>query len=187
MTSTAMHSHQESRPIVVLVEPSQFSVDVVKAAAGVAVDMDARVILLEVTHSKDGLVRRARMRAGRSMLDEDAFSHLPKLTAILEGVGVDVSVSVHEGELVESILSEARLARARMIVIGSKGRAGEPPSLSSSIAHAVTCEIDLPVMVVRIPTELERLMGDNEARRPVGAMGAGRGSAVRGWGIASSE
>ena len=186
MTTTALHHHEESRPIVVLVEPSQSSVDVVEAAASVAVDMGARIILLEVVHSKDGLVRRARLRAARSMLREDDLAHLPKLTAILERLGVDVSVAVHEGELVESILSEARLAHARMIVLGSKGRGGELPSLSSSIAHAVTCQTDLPVMVVRIPTHLQRLIGDSDVHPSVGAMDSAA-PVVRGWGTASTE
>jgi len=149
--SAVTHQFDDVRPILIPVDPSGCAAEVVGAAADVAAGLGARAILLDVVRAVNGVERGARVR-GRSVqavLRDDACAHLRELADILESSGVEVGLAVREGDVVDTILSEARQEGAQMIVMGTHGRTGLARAIYGSVAEAVIRKAELPVMVVR--------------------------------------
>ena len=152
MTTAAPENQFDNvRPVLVPVDPSGCAAEVVGAAAEVCAGLGAKAILLDVVRSPDGVQRGVRVRGGTvdAVLRDDACAHLRDLAGIFKASGVDVALSVREGDVVKTILAEANGTGAQMIVMGSHGRTGVARAVYGSVAETVIRSATVPVMVVR--------------------------------------
>jgi universal stress protein A len=169
-TNPTTHKFDNVRPVLVPVDPSGCAAEVVGAAADVCAGLGAKAILLDVVHSPDGVQRGVRVRGGtvEAVLQDDACAHLRDLAEILQAVGVEVDLSVREGEVVKTILEEASGTGAQMIVMGTHGRTGLSRLMYGSVAESVIRSAEVPVMVVRTKVGLAH-PGLSEAQQQVEA------------------
>lgn len=92
-------------------------------------------------------------------LRENGRAILAKAEAAAKAGGVDMKAVLAEsrgGTIAEAILSQARKAKADLIVIGTHGRRGLSRVLMGSDAEAVVRESRVPVLLVRSPQRAPR-------------------------------
>jgi len=151
-TTSTLTTFDSVRPVLVPVDSAGCPATVVGAAAEVCAGLGAMAILLEVVRSTDGVQRGVRVRGGAvdAVLGDDTCAHLRDLAEVFRSQGVDVSLSVREGDLVSTILAEAQGTGAQMIVMGPHEGAGRVVSIQPSVAETVVQSASVPVMVVRV-------------------------------------
>ena len=89
--------------------------------------------------------------SARLMQREFARELLERAAKKLRGAGFLVSHSMQEGEVIATILSETKVWRADLIVMGSHPRKGIKGFFSRSVSEDVSREAVCSVEVVRIP------------------------------------
>lgn len=173
-TQSPVHRFDSVRPVLVPVDPSGCAAEVVGAATDICAGLGAKAILLDVVPPTDGVQRDLRVRGGTvaAVLRDDACAHLRELAEILRTGGVEVDLSVREGEVTETILAEATGTGAQLIVMGSHGRTGLARAVYGSVAESVVRAADVPVMVVRTHAPAQH-PGRSEAQHRIEAEAIG--------------
>jgi len=143
--------------LLVPLDWSDCSSDLVARAADLAVQLGASVHLLHVVEvppglSPDTLVtppgRSGRLTV-REWLGADAASRLPPFRRQLDARGVANDAEVRFGPVVETILAARQSVGADLVLMATHGRTGLRRALAGSVAEEVLRHADVPVMVVR--------------------------------------
>ena len=138
-----------TRPVLVPLGAERHRAAVVGAAADLCAGLGARAVLLDVVPAPDALRREVRIcgRPVDAVVRDDGHAHLQRFVAVFREAGVAVDLSVHEGDLLESILSETVGSGAQLIVMGACDGSC-PVADCSSVVDAVVEAALVPVMVV---------------------------------------
>ncbi len=133
--------------ILVPVDFSLVTADVVHRAIRLAVGFDDQIELLHVEETEFGeVVRRDnRLPAGRA---EKAGEKLRALCDEIRDEGVDVYATMLRGDAAKLILEEAQNRRVDSIVIGSHGHSAHYQNALGRVSEQVVKKARCPVMVV---------------------------------------
>lgn len=146
-------------PGACLLVPTDFSSCARRAmrmAAQIAPSLDARLVLLHVTHLPAGLVEGSEIRPmpDREPVEIGTFvrdasrAELERYAKELRDLGATVDLSVELGAPVRRILSVADELDCAMIVMGTHGRTGLAHLLIGSVAEKVMRQSRRPVLTV---------------------------------------
>jgi nucleotide-binding universal stress UspA family protein len=151
--------------ILVAVDGSAASNAGFKYAVQLASDQHASLVGLHViddgaiTINFEGYVPAAYFDKMVDSLRENGRALLAKAEAAAKAAGVEMTAMLIEsrgGTIAHAILSQARKAKADVIVIGTHGRRGLSRVLMGSDAEAVVRESRVPVLLVRSPERPKR-------------------------------
>jgi nucleotide-binding universal stress UspA family protein len=146
--------------ILLATDLGERSREVLRHAAGFAQRFGARLHLLTVMHGAEG-----SMVSLDSYLPEEAIAKLredavQRIRERIEGMLADLgpdssqdvvgSVQILEGNAAETVLAEATRLGAGLIVLGSSGHTVFGEMLIGSVAHRVTVQSRVPVLLVPI-------------------------------------
>lgn len=143
--------------ILVPVDFSDCSADVVRHAATLARQSDVGLVLLHVIElppsmSEDTLVRPKSKGKPVKALDyvrAEAERHLPSYLALEELKGLEVTTRIRSGIPAERIVEEAESVEASQIVMGTHGRSGFARMMTGSVAETVIRHTERPVTLIR--------------------------------------
>lgn len=143
--------------LLVPLDWSDCSRDLVARAADLAVQLGATVHLLHVMDVPRGLSLDAVVTPPggadpvpvRDWLTADAEAHLPPFQLLLEARGVPHHARVAFGPVVETILAATRDVGADLVLMGTHARTGLRRALAGSVAEEVLRHADVPVMTFR--------------------------------------
>jgi len=152
--------------ILVPVDFSMCSADVVRRAADVAWRYEAKLLLLHVVAPILGMdmddcielggegspLRRASVTGHLRRFAQDQF---PALSAVALECGVPCSISTEQGGVTDTIIEVAERRGVGMIVMGTHGRRGPAHALQGSIAESVVRRASCPVMTFRFQMKPE--------------------------------
>jgi nucleotide-binding universal stress UspA family protein len=154
--------HKAGGPILVPVDFSEHSEAALVLATELAQGLGAPLMVLHVVHdpgNMPGYYARVAKKRVLARLDDlagemlDAFLEKAKARhPELKGLGKAERLLV-SGLPVTRILQVAAKKRARLIVLGSKGATGLKHLLLGSVAEQVLHLAEVPVTIVRHPTE----------------------------------
>lgn len=85
----------------------------------------------------------------RQLARSDALKYLEEVQADLTRMGLNASIRVSEGMVVESILATARREDVDLIAMSSHGRTGLARVFYGSVAAGVLHQVDRPLLLVR--------------------------------------
>lgn len=147
------------RKLLVAVDFSECSFDVVRRAAQIAQAFDARLEILHVIRRPTSVPAETPLplvdpglgtpTTVGAHLARDAEARMPRFLVTAQNEGVTGTWLVREGPVVEVILESAEQLHADMIVVGTHGRHGLARALQGSVAEAVVRGSRVPVMTVR--------------------------------------
>lgn len=145
--------------ILVPVDFSDVTGDVIRNATNMAKVFESRIVLLHVSEPEPDFVGyEAGPQAVRATVAKDFRAEHHQLDALKHSLteqGVD-SLALHiQGSLSDKILQEARSHGAGMIVIGSHGHGAIYNLLVGSVTAAVLKEAPCPVLVIPAPKPAE--------------------------------
>ncbi|MET7001551.1 universal stress protein [Chitinophaga defluvii] len=135
--------------IMIAIDLSPFSVDVVNAGVELARKLQLPVTLLTIVEQSLGV---ALPEAGPAFIDDWeerlrlAEERMKDFTR--EHAGVDIKAEVMLGRPKEDTLASAREKGAEMLVIGTRGRTGLEHMLMGSTAEYIIRHSTIPVLVV---------------------------------------
>lgn len=146
-----------SQVILVPVDFSDCSAEVVRHAAGVARISNAKLILLHVVEVPPTLGPQALIQPdpeGEAVRVIDyattaAAAHLPTYLGFEEVAGLDVETRIVDGIPADRIVEEANRLDATQIIMGTHGRTGFARMMTGSVAEAVIRHTDRPVTLIR--------------------------------------
>jgi len=140
-------------PIKTILHPTGFSDNSALAfqmACGLAVDYDAKLILLHVTpESRNPFSARAIPDPLKSAESQEIAGAFPWPQPPDPRVRVEHRIA--EGEAPTEILRVAESVKCDLIVMGTHGRSGLGRLLSGSVAEEVTRRASCPVLAVKSP------------------------------------
>ncbi len=143
------------RTILVPVDFSTCSMLVTKQAAGLAVRLGARLVILHVAELPPGLRRTTPVhpdgldRTAAEYLTEDSTNRLGEFALAARALGAEAEVAVALGPIVPTILTATASHAADLIIIGTHGRTGLARVVLGSVAEGVAHGAHVPVMLVR--------------------------------------
>jgi nucleotide-binding universal stress UspA family protein len=144
------------RTILVALDFSDCTQDLVDHAASLAGPLQARLILMHVAELPNGLEPDAKVAFGdgreqsaADLLVRSGEDRLRHYRAQLEPSGLVVDTLVVVGTTTDGIVEQAAAQDADLILMGTHGRRGVPRVLSGSIAAAVVARAPCPVLTVR--------------------------------------
>lgn len=146
------------REILVALDGSEFSREVLAPALALARAVNARISLVEVVTRHTGLVRM--LHAGDRTAEAAERSLLEVRERIPPELGpVDVRV-VEDADPVAGIVAEAKRGEADLVAMATHGRGGVRRIIMGSVAESVVRNAQLPVLLFRPATEsLGRVRG----------------------------
>ncbi|ENW03277.1 universal stress protein [Acinetobacter beijerinckii] len=140
--------------ILVAIDDSEISVNVIQQAAQLAKALNSEITVVEVM-TLDPYLSEAYLRMGQSNeLIERVRSYvqenLTKAEKKFEELGLTVATQVLEGfSIHDEIIGAAQNLGADLIIMGSHGRTGIKKFILGSVAQKVLGESHIPVLVVR--------------------------------------
>ena len=140
--------------ILVAIDDSEISVNVIQQAAQLAKALNSQITLVQVM-TLDPYLADAYLRMGQSNeLIERVRSYvqenLTKAQKQFEELGQTVATQVVEGFSVhEEIIKAAQNLEVDLIIMGSHGRTGFKKFILGSVAQKVLGESHIPVLIVR--------------------------------------
>lgn len=140
--------------ILVAIDDSEISANVIQQAAQLAKALNSQITLLQVM-TLDPYLADAYLRMGQSNeLIERVRSYvqenLTKAQKQFEELGQTVATQVVEGFSVhEEIIKAAQNLEVDLIIMGSHGRTGFKKFILGSVAQKVLGESHIPVLIVR--------------------------------------
>lgn len=147
-------------PILVPIDLTGDSSDVVDAVATLASKLGSRVVLMNVVQIPAGVNPYATLmmdeqewQTAREVLDHDARTLLEPFRMKLAAEEVKVTHLLGHGDVIEAIVTAATEIDAGMIVMGTHGRKGLERALLGSVAEQCIRRAPCPVMVVRTRKE----------------------------------
>ncbi len=166
----------KKKKILVPVDLSGATVQVCNAARGLALALDARVILL---HAVETDPRVGSYYALSSFEVEALATNTRRRVAErLQALGrwfkrrvPDTKIILHAGTVVATIQRVARVARPDYIVIGSHGHSAAYEMLVGSVAHALLRKAPCPVLVVPVAPRQARAAKPSRPRAALAAAG----------------
>ncbi|PIE15964.1 MAG: hypothetical protein CSA66_07910 [Proteobacteria bacterium] len=143
--------------ILVPVDFSDCSYEVVRHAARVAKGLGARLRLLHVLELPPGLQRETMVSPngeGSEMTvwefaRSDAACHMSRYESIGEVEGVDLVTDIVAGQPADAIVEAGELGDVEQIVMGTHGRSGFARMLTGSVAEMVVRRSSRPVTLIR--------------------------------------
>jgi len=143
--------------ILVPVDFSDCSAEVVRHAAGVARSNDAGLVLLHVVElppsmDAESMVRptpKARAVRAFDYVRAEAEKHMPSYLAFEELAGLEVETRIVAGIPADRIVEEADRVDATYIVMGTHGRSGFARMMTGSVAETVIRHTERPVTLIR--------------------------------------
>ena len=137
--------------LLVPVDFSDCSHEVVKHAVSLARDTGATLRLLHVVNLPAGVSRDTRMgkdgaETAFEHLEADAKRHFKAYQGTSE---VKLVEEIREGKVLDEILGAAKEHKADVIVMGTHGRTGLARSLFGSVAEGVLRQAECPVLTLR--------------------------------------
>jgi nucleotide-binding universal stress UspA family protein len=141
--------------ILVPVDFSTCSLMVAREAAGLAVKLGSRVVLLHVSDLPAGLPADAHVApegadtTAGAFVRTDAERRMAEFVAACEAVGAPVELRTEVGPVVATILSAIDRTGAGMVVMGTHGRTGLARLVLGSVAEGVSHRAHVPVMLIR--------------------------------------
>lgn len=145
------------RPVVVVgVDGSVSSARALKAAAGQAQRMDARLVVATVrAHTEAGVHAGSRMAwtqrvfSGRDMVEvSHVAENVEQFVAETLDDGVRAEVEVRDGDPAGEMIALAAELDAAILVVGRRGRGGFASLLLGSVSDQCATHANCPVMVV---------------------------------------
>lgn len=151
-------------PILVPIDLTDGSHEVVDAVATLARKLDSRVILMTVVQIPAGVSPYATLmmdeqewHTAREVLDLDARTLLEPFRLQLKAEGVAVTHLLRHGDVIETIVTAARQVEAGMIVMGTHGRKGLERVLLGSVAEQCIRRSPCPVLTVRTRKDIDEV------------------------------
>lgn len=143
--------------ILVPVDFSDCSAEVVRHAASLARQHDTALVLLHVVElppamDDDTVVRPKAMGKPVRAIDyvrSEAERHMPSYIALDEVNGLSVRTRILSGIPAERIVEEAETVDASQIVMGTHGRSGFARMMTGSVAETVIRHTERPVTLIR--------------------------------------
>ncbi len=155
-----MVDNAASSSIVVAIDGSVFSDRAVDAAVEVARAFNAELLLCHaIDTAKAGrmtLGDPALLEGSYKALEEDGDAFLRDASERVTRAGGRARTKLVYGDPADEISNVARHERARMIVVGTHGRAGISQLLLGSVAAGIVRNAAVPVMVVPPTGEARR-------------------------------
>jgi nucleotide-binding universal stress UspA family protein len=145
----------ELRTILVPTDFSECASHAVPAAAGLARQAGARLVLLHVVEPIAPAAGWAPVAEPLPLpdigerLEDSARSELPRLAGGRDCEGLEVEEALTHGDAAAEIVREARARGADLIVISSHGRTGLGRIIFGSTAESVVRHAHCPVLVVK--------------------------------------
>lgn len=146
-----------SEIILVPVDFSDCSAEVVRHAAGVARCDGAKLVLLHVvelppTVGAETLIQPDPESEAVRAIDyvtQAAAAHLPTYLAFDEVAGLEIETRVIAGIPADRIVQEANRLDAKQIIMGTHGRTGFARMMTGSVAETVIRHTERPVTLIR--------------------------------------
>jgi nucleotide-binding universal stress UspA family protein len=144
--------------ILVPVDLSAFSAPLLRAAARVAGDFDAELV---ITHVVEPLPFPVPLVGAVTIHDlipdpiRETEVHLKRLIESMEGLPDGVRVHVHEGHAAVGIQEAAEEVNADLVVMASHGRSGLERIMLGSVTARVLRRSECAVQVLRVEPELD--------------------------------
>lgn len=143
------------KSVIVPIDFSDCSTDVVNQAVELGRELSGRVVLLHVIKPPRGVSLDAKVASegeehtALELLRQEARGKLPRYEALVEQAGLPVEVVVELGDPAQRILHHAGRPGARFIVMGTHGRTGLSRLMLGSTAETVMRGATVPVITVR--------------------------------------
>lgn len=143
------------RTILVPVDFSACSHQLVQQAAGLAARLGARVVILHVAELPPGVAPDAHVRpdgqdhVAAAWLAEDTRARLATFVREARAAGVEARADVRVGAVTPTILDAVEADRADLIVMSTHGRTGLARVVLGSVAEGVAHRTNVPVMLIR--------------------------------------
>jgi nucleotide-binding universal stress UspA family protein len=141
--------------ILVPIDCAGGAVQLCETAAGLVGRLQARVLLLAVTHLPPGLAPGTVLNSGlgrtataQHIMDADAAAQLDALRGLFPE-GINVTTLVRHGDPGEQILAVASEREVSMIIMGTHGRKGVARWILGSVCERVVRHATVPVLTVR--------------------------------------
>jgi nucleotide-binding universal stress UspA family protein len=144
--------------ILVATDGSRVAAKAVRYAAGLAKQLGASVILLEVIDLMNLIAGGANpammpakiMMETRDLLRQAASERLDRSMTDFKKKGIRVRKAVRTGHAAEEIVKEARKSKTDLIVMGSHGRSVLKAAVLGSVAFGVIHrDAGVPILIVR--------------------------------------
>lgn len=148
----ATNSSPESNRILVPIDFSDCTAEVVDAAINAARNIDGQLVLLHVVDLPDGATDKTPVAGGpgaAEALEQEATTRLREHLQASQDAGVQASTLTVRGDPAEAILAAADRGQVKQIVMGTHGRSGVSRWLLGSVANRVMRRSPVPVQVVR--------------------------------------
>jgi nucleotide-binding universal stress UspA family protein len=152
--------------ILVPVDFSTCSLLVTKQAANLASKVGGRLVILHVGELPNAVPAATRVlhdgvaEAAGDYVLHDTERQLADYLAVAAEAGVPATVAVALGKPAETILQQAQLQHADLIVMGTHGRKGLARMVLGSVAESVLHGAHVPVMIIRRETRPECARAD---------------------------
>lgn len=145
-----MHPYKS---LLVPLDPCGCAEVVLARAVELAQALNARLVLLNVIQPPAGVHLGDPTLGGTVMatLRQEAQVRLSELAALARPKVSQVDAVLRFGEVVSTVLAEAELHGAGMIIMGTHGRTGLRRVLLGSVAESVIRQATVPVVVVHAP------------------------------------
>jgi len=145
------------RSILVPIDFSDCTSELIGRAGEVAREMDLRIVLLHVIQTPEGVNPETKVIPEKGRPEVSAVQYLgqeaERLMAILsqqlKAQGIDVIERIAYGNPVKQILEVAHQENAARIVMGTHGRKGVARMMLGSVAEQVVRLADRPVLTIR--------------------------------------
>jgi len=144
--------------ILVPIDFSDCSIDVVRLGSRFARGLGGRLVLLYVVELPPGVSADLQVSASSpagghmkaaALMESEARALMARYVSVPELEGLEVSTRIEHGLVAETILRVASELDASQIVIGTHGRRGFARMVAGSVAEAVVRASLQPVTVVR--------------------------------------
>lgn len=134
--------------ILIPVDGSENSMRAAKHAIGLAVKLNARLIVLHVIDTR---IMKASEGSSEILARLQRFGeqYLKDIAALADEAKVKVETSLREGLPVDLIVEEAEKRRVDLIVMGTRGLTGATRVVLGSTAEQVLRWASCPVLVVK--------------------------------------
>lgn len=145
------------KKLLVATDGSILSRKAAQFAIGLAAQTRAEIVLLNVIDTTSLVPRpipesSTPLHIIESMEDylrEAATAFMEEIAAMCRKEQIAVEQVIQTGDTVEEILSTARLTKADIIIIGSRGHGALKSAVLGSVAYGLIHNADIPVLVIR--------------------------------------
>ena len=143
--------------ILVPVDFSDCSFDVVRYAARLARALEARLLLLHVLELPPKLTRDSEIQpdpdtppmTAWEFVKGAATEHMPLYTSLCGLDGLGVTTQIVNGQPTEVIVAASEAPEIEQIVMGTHGRRGFARMMTGSVAESVLRRAERPVTLIR--------------------------------------